>query len=106
MTGDDMEHFPFALDGELDDLNLDYLGFPEDGMPIKGDGKFSRNDWDRKAQPILRIRKQDEVGRFGKEVGFRRRDRAERASKLVAERLARVAKGLSLILRLGDQRIL
>lgn len=43
MTGDGMEYFLFAPNGELEDLMLDYLGFPEDGTPIKGGGNFSRN---------------------------------------------------------------
>ena len=41
----------------------------------------------KKAQHMLRIHKQDEVKRSCKEVGFRRRDRAERAIKFLAERL-------------------
>ena len=41
----------------------------------------------KKAQHMLRIHKQAEVRRFCEEVGFRRRDRAERASKFLAERL-------------------
>ncbi len=41
---------------------------------------------DRKAQYMLRIHKQDEVRRFCREVGFRRKDRAEWASKFLAER--------------------
>ncbi len=46
VTGDDMEHYLFASKGELEDLILDYLGFPADNTPIKGGGKFSRNSWD------------------------------------------------------------
>ena len=48
VTGDDMDHFLFAPNGELEDLILDYLGFPADGAPIKEGGKFSRNasDWE------------------------------------------------------------
>lgn len=48
VTGDDMAYFLFARNGELEDLILDYLGFPADGAPIKGGGKFSRNasDWE------------------------------------------------------------
>ena len=46
VTGDDMEHFLFAPNGELEGLILDYLGFPADGTPIKGGGKFSGNAWD------------------------------------------------------------
>ena len=41
---------------------------------------------ERKAQYILRIHKQDEVRRFCEHVGFRRKDRAERASKFLAGR--------------------
>ena len=40
----------------------------------------------RKAQHMLRIHKQDEVRRFCEEVGFRRKDRADRASKFLAEK--------------------
>ncbi len=40
----------------------------------------------KKAQHMLRIHKQDEVRRFCNEVGFRRRDRAKRAIKFLAER--------------------
>ena len=43
LRGDGMEHFLFAPNGELENLILDYLGFPEDGTPIEGGGKFSRN---------------------------------------------------------------
>ncbi len=46
ITGDDMDHFLFAPNGELEDLILDYLGFPADGTPINGGGNFSRNAWD------------------------------------------------------------
>jgi len=46
VTGDDMEHFLFAPNGELEELILDYLGFPANDIPIKGGGKFSRNAWD------------------------------------------------------------
>ena len=53
VTGDDMEHFLFAPNGELEDLILDYLGFPADGMPIKGGGKFSRNAWDWEYHEML-----------------------------------------------------
>jgi len=53
VTGDDMEHFLFAPNGELEDLILDYLGFPADGTPIKGGGKFSRNAWDWEYHEML-----------------------------------------------------
>ena len=53
VTGDEIEHFLFAPDGELEDLILDYLGFPEDGTPIKGGGNFARNAWDWEYQEIL-----------------------------------------------------
>jgi len=39
----------------------------------------------QQSQYMLRIHKQDEVRKFCEEVGFRRRDRAERASKFLAE---------------------
>ena len=42
----------------------------------------------KKAQHMVGIHKQDEVRRFCREVGFRRRDRAKRASKFFAETLA------------------
>jgi len=53
VTGDDMEHFLFAPNGELEDLILDYLGFPADGTPIKGGGIFSRNAWDWEYHEML-----------------------------------------------------
>ena len=53
VTGDDMAHFLVAPNGELEDLILDYLGFPADGTPIKGGGKFSRNAWDWKYHEML-----------------------------------------------------
>jgi len=36
VTGDDMEHFLFAPNGDLEALILDYLGFPADGTELKG----------------------------------------------------------------------
>ena len=53
VTGDDMEHFLFAPNGELEDLILDYLGFPADGAPIEGGGMFSRNAWDWEYHEML-----------------------------------------------------
>lgn len=53
VTGDDMEHYLFAPNGELEDLILDYLGFPADGTPIKGGGNFSRNAWDWEYHEML-----------------------------------------------------
>ena len=53
VTGDDMEHFLFAPNGELKNLILDYLGFPADGATIKGGGKFSRNAWDWEYHEML-----------------------------------------------------
>lgn len=41
-----MAHFLFAPNRELENLILDYLGFPSDGSPIKGGRKYSRNAWD------------------------------------------------------------
>ena len=43
VTGDDMAYYLFAPNVELEDLILDYFGFPADGASIKGGGKFSRN---------------------------------------------------------------
>jgi len=43
VTGDDMEHFLSAPNGELEYLNLYYLGFSADGIQIKRGGRFSRN---------------------------------------------------------------
>ena len=43
---------------------------------------------------MLRIHKQDEVQRISKEVGFRRRDRDERASKFLAEKPVKDTIGL------------
>ena len=53
VTGDDMEHFLFAPNGELEDLILDYLGFPADDTPIKAGRKFSRNGWDWEYHEML-----------------------------------------------------
>jgi len=53
VTGDDMEHFLFAPNGELEDLILDYLRFPADGASIKWGGKFSRNGWDWEYHEML-----------------------------------------------------
>ena len=53
VTGDEMEYFLFPPNGELEDLILDYLGFPEDGMSLKGGGKFSRNAWDWEYHEML-----------------------------------------------------
>ena len=41
------------------------------------------------AQHMLRIHRQAEVGRFCKEVGFRRRDKAERAEEFIAGEISR-----------------
>ena len=53
VTGDDMEHFLFAPNGELEDFILNYLGFPEDGTPTNGDGMFSRHAWDWEYHELL-----------------------------------------------------
>ena len=53
ITGDDMEYYLFAPNGELEDLILNYLGFPADGTPIKGGGEFSRNGWDWEYHEML-----------------------------------------------------
>ena len=44
--GDDMQYLLFAPNDELEDLIPEYLSFPEDGIPVNGGGKFSRNAWD------------------------------------------------------------
>ena len=61
-------------------LHLDILGY-EYKRYVQAPGEESQ------AQHMLRIHKQDEVRRFCTEVGFRREDRAERASKFLAETL-------------------
>ena len=53
VTGDDMEHFLFAPNGELEDLILDYLGCSADGTPIKGGVNFSRNAWEWEYHEML-----------------------------------------------------
>ncbi len=53
VTGDDMAYFLFAPNGELENLILDYLGFPADGSPTKGGGKFTRNAWDWEYHEML-----------------------------------------------------
>jgi len=59
-------------------LHLDVLGY-EYKRYIQSSGEK------KQAQHMLRIHKQAEVRRFCKDVGFRRRDRAARASKFLEE---------------------
>ena len=40
----ELEHFLFASNGELEDLILDYLGFPADGTELTGGGKLPRQE--------------------------------------------------------------
>lgn len=62
-------------------LHLDVLGYEyKQDVQSPGEGK--------QAQHILRIHKQDEVRRFCEEVGFRRLDRARRASQFLASRIS------------------
>ncbi len=70
ITGDDMEHFLFAPNGELEDLILDYLGFPGDGTPVKGGGELSRNTWDWEYHEMLEggLPATDVLGRMKREV--------------------------------------
>lgn len=70
ITGDDMDHYLFAPNGELEDLILDYLGFPADGTPIKGGASFSRNAWDWEYHEMLEggIPATDVLMRMKKEV--------------------------------------
>ena len=53
VTGDDMGYFLFAPNGDLEDLILDYLGFPADGTGLRGGGKFSPNAWDWEYHEML-----------------------------------------------------
>ena len=53
VAGDDMEHFLLAPNGELDDLIVDYLGFPANETPIKGGRKFTRYAWDWEYHEML-----------------------------------------------------
>ena len=70
VTGDDMEHFLFAPNGELEDLILDCLGFPADGTAIKGGGNFSRDAWDWEYHKMLEggIPARDVLARMKREV--------------------------------------
>lgn len=66
-------------EGVLDELgvHLDVLGFEyKRYVQAAEEGKL--------AQYMLRIHKQAEVWRFCEEVGFRRRDRADRAREFLA----------------------
>ena len=49
-----MEYDLFSPNGELEDLILDGLGFPEDGIPVKSGGEFSRSAWDWEYHKILK----------------------------------------------------
>jgi len=40
LTGDDMAYFLFAPNGELEDLILNYLGFPADGQQSRVAGNL------------------------------------------------------------------
>ncbi len=64
-------------------LHLDILGY-EYKRYVQAPGE------DKQAQHMLRIHKQAEMQRFCGEVGFQRKDRAERSSKFLAEKLALV----------------
>jgi len=70
VTGDEMEHFLFAPNGELEDLILDYLGFPADGAPIKDGGKYTRNAWDWEYHEMLEggLPASDVLARMRREV--------------------------------------
>ena len=59
-------------------LHLDILGYEYK--------RYAQSPKEGKQQQfMLRIHRQNEVRRFCEEVGFRRKDRAERASKFLAE---------------------
>jgi len=53
LTGDEMDYYLFSRNGELENLILDYLGFPADGAAIKGDGTFNRDAWDWEYHEML-----------------------------------------------------
>ena len=59
-----------ASNGGLEDLILDYLGFPADGTKIKGGGKFSRNAWDWEYHEMLEggLPATDALARMKREV--------------------------------------
>jgi len=77
VTGDDMAYFLFAPNGELEDLILDHLGFPADGAPIKGGGRFSRNTWDWEYHKML------EGGLPATEVLMRMKREADEAKSML-----------------------
>ena len=53
LTGDDMEYYLFSRNGDLENLILDYLGFPADGTAIKCGGTFNREAWDWEYHEML-----------------------------------------------------
>ncbi len=53
LTGDEMDYYLFSRNGELENLILDYLGFPADGTAIKGGGTFNREAWDWEYHEML-----------------------------------------------------
>ena len=70
VAGADMAYFLFAPNGEFEDLILDYRGFPADGAPIKGGGKFSRNasDWEYHEMLVGGLPATDLLARMKREV--------------------------------------
>ena len=80
LTGDDLEYYLFSRNGELENLILDYLGFPPDGTAIKGGGTFNREAWDWEYHEML------EGGLPATEVLSRmKRDVAETRANLESE---------------------
>ena len=69
----------------LDEAVLDELAIHLDILDYEYKRYVQAPGEENQAQHMLRIHKQDEVRRFCMEVGFRREDRAERASKFLAE---------------------
>ena len=53
LTGDEMDYYLFSRKGELENLILDYLGFPADGTAINGGGTFNRDAWDWEYHEML-----------------------------------------------------
>ena len=53
LTGDEMDYYLFSRNGELENLILDYLGFPAEGKAIKGGGTFNREAWDWEYHEML-----------------------------------------------------
>jgi len=69
----------------LDEVVLDELAMHLDVLGYEYKRYVQTLEADKQQQYMLRIHKQNEIRKFWEEVGFRRRDRAVRASKFLAE---------------------